>query len=118
MRTVIVGLVVLALGATLSGCYAATLHTTAARERQEHTGYGVVWFWGMISMGATADCPRGVAYVHTERPWWGALVSWITAEIITPWSISWACVAEERARAARERALRYAASLDLPPLRL
>lgn len=95
MNTFYRSTVLLALVATMSGCYHAKVTTglTPSAEVIDKP-FAVGWIYGLVPpspISAAEECPNGVAMVETEISFVNGLVSGITFGIFTPMHIKVTC---------------------------
>ncbi len=78
----------------LSGCYHGYV-VAPVRAGPERTELGISWLWGLTSTRTNAvECKYGLAMAGSYYPWWGFLLSGITAGIVNPVEKSYACAEE------------------------
>lgn len=60
--------------------------------RREDTKLAISWLWGGIPVDVRAlECEHGFANVETVIPLWGVAVGMMTAFLITPVAVDYAC---------------------------
>jgi hypothetical protein len=95
--------IVLATAIVLAGCYNARVITGLTPSDQViQEDWAASWIYGAVSpktVEAAAQCPNGVAQVHTYHSFLNILVASLTAGIFTPISIQVTCAAGSRSRA-------------------
>jgi hypothetical protein len=81
------------LALSLSGCFSTTIRTRATRDlRRQGEDTGASFAWGLSPVTASAiECENGIAEARVYWPFWGGLVSIITAGIVTPIKTEYVC---------------------------
>jgi hypothetical protein len=86
-----------------SACYTARV-ATRGTPGQTFDHAGATLLWGLTTTETEAlECERGLQSVETYFPWWGYLVSSITAGIVVPIRKQYTCLAPAPAPAVSVR---------------
>lgn len=92
---------VLALLATVTGCYAARIETgLPPSATQIKKSFASSWIYGLVppsTVKAAAECPNGVAIVQTSLSFVNQLVGALTLGIYTPMNIVVTCAEKSSA---------------------
>ncbi len=86
---------ILVLAVVLGGCYNARVNTgLVPSEKVVKESWAPSWIAGAVSppiFESAAECPDGVAQVHTYHSFLNMLVAFLTLSIFTPMSIEVTC---------------------------
>lgn len=92
MNLLIRNALALVLVASLSGCFRATIRSSAPEARASSTKIGVTWLYGVTPVDDRApECEHGIASATTQMPFWGGVIMVLTAGLVAPMSIDYVC---------------------------